>query len=135
MAPGGLLSKRLLAIPGSWDLSASPSRRLRHSGSAGLLGAQPEAGKRSVPIVRLDQGGAALSGRGRTVTGVSKKYKEVRMALLDAGWSVARQRGSHEIWAHPDREDRIVVAGKDSDTVPIGTLGSIRRASGLEQLR
>ena len=30
--------------------------------------------------------------------------------------------GSHEIWAHPDREARIVVAGKDSHAVPAGTL-------------
>lgn len=44
-------------------------------------------------------------------------------------------RGSHEVWAHPDREDRIIVAGKDSDTVPVGALGSIRRASGLKDLR
>ena len=66
---------------------------------------------------------------------MAKKYKDVRKALVDAGWSVARQRGSHEVWVHRDREDRIVVAGKDSDTVPIGTLGSIRRASGLEHLR
>jgi predicted RNA binding protein YcfA (HicA-like mRNA interferase family) len=44
-------------------------------------------------------------------------------------------RGSHEIWAHPDRDQRLVVAGKDSDTVPVGTLGSIRRASGLKHLR
>jgi predicted RNA binding protein YcfA (HicA-like mRNA interferase family) len=64
-----------------------------------------------------------------------KKYKEVRRALLDAGWQVTRKRGSHEIWAHPDRDERLVVAGKDSDTVPVGTLGSIRRASGLEHLR
>jgi predicted RNA binding protein YcfA (HicA-like mRNA interferase family) len=64
-----------------------------------------------------------------------KKYKEVRRALLDAGWQVIRQRGSHEIWAHSDRDERLVVAGKDSDTVPVGTLGSIRRASGLEHLR
>jgi predicted RNA binding protein YcfA (HicA-like mRNA interferase family) len=64
-----------------------------------------------------------------------KKYNEVRKALADAGWSVVRQRGSHEVWAHPDHEERIVVAGKASDTVPVGTLGSIRRASGLEQLR
>jgi predicted RNA binding protein YcfA (HicA-like mRNA interferase family) len=64
-----------------------------------------------------------------------KKYKELRRALLDAGWLVIRQRGSHEIWAHPDRDQRLVVAGKDSDTVPVGTLGSIRRASGLEHLR
>lgn len=70
-----------------------------------------------------------------TVQAMAKKYKEVRQALLDAGWSVVRQRGSHEVWARPDLADRIVVAGKDSDTVPAGTLGSIRRASGLEHLR
>jgi predicted RNA binding protein YcfA (HicA-like mRNA interferase family) len=64
-----------------------------------------------------------------------KKYSEVRRALLDAGWHVIRQRGSHEIWAHRDHDQRLVVAGKDSDTVPVGTLGSIRRASGLEHLR
>jgi predicted RNA binding protein YcfA (HicA-like mRNA interferase family) len=64
-----------------------------------------------------------------------KKYKEVRAALIDAGWAVERQTGSHEVWAHPNQDARIVVAGKGSDTVPAGTLGSIRRASGLEQLR
>jgi predicted RNA binding protein YcfA (HicA-like mRNA interferase family) len=64
-----------------------------------------------------------------------KKYREVRAALVDAGWTVVRQRGSHEVWARPGHDPRIVVAGKDSDTVPVGTLGSIRRASGLEQLR
>ena len=64
-----------------------------------------------------------------------KKYKDVRTALTAAGWSGVRQRGSHEIWAHPHRDERIVVAGKDADTVPAGTLGSIRRASGLEHLR
>ncbi len=64
-----------------------------------------------------------------------KKYREVRAALLADGWQVVRQRGSHEVWAHPDRDERIVVAGKSSDTVPVGTLGSIRKASGLENLR
>jgi predicted RNA binding protein YcfA (HicA-like mRNA interferase family) len=64
-----------------------------------------------------------------------KKYREVRAALLAAGWQVVRQRGSHEVWAHRDRDERIVVAGKSSDTVPVGTLGSIRKASGLEHLR
>jgi predicted RNA binding protein YcfA (HicA-like mRNA interferase family) len=66
---------------------------------------------------------------------MAKKYSDVRAALIDAGWQVVRQRGSHEVWAHPDRGERIVVAGKDRDTVPPGTLGSIRRASGLEDLR
>jgi predicted RNA binding protein YcfA (HicA-like mRNA interferase family) len=64
-----------------------------------------------------------------------KKYKDVRKALSDAGWRVVRQRGSHEVWMHPDRRNRIVVAGRSGDTVPAGTLASIRRASGLEQLR
>jgi predicted RNA binding protein YcfA (HicA-like mRNA interferase family) len=51
------------------------------------------------------------------------------------GWRVVRQAGSHEVWAHAEHEARIVVAGNDRDTVPVGTLGSIRRASGLEHLR
>ncbi len=66
---------------------------------------------------------------------MAKKYKEVRQVLLDAGWIVVRQRGSHEIWARPGSDVRIVVAGKDSESVPVGTLSSIRRASGLEHLR
>jgi predicted RNA binding protein YcfA (HicA-like mRNA interferase family) len=66
---------------------------------------------------------------------VPKKYKEVRAALIEAGWTVVRQRGSHEVWAHSRHDTRIVIAGKDSDSVPVGTLGSIRRASGLENLR
>jgi len=64
-----------------------------------------------------------------------KKYREVRVALEAAGWQVLRQRGSHEVWGKPGENARIVVAGKDRDTVPVGTLSSIRRASGLEHLR
>jgi predicted RNA binding protein YcfA (HicA-like mRNA interferase family) len=64
-----------------------------------------------------------------------KKYREVRREFESAGWQIVRHRGSHEVWAHPDRQERIVVAGKASATVPAGTLGSIRRASGLEDLR
>jgi predicted RNA binding protein YcfA (HicA-like mRNA interferase family) len=66
---------------------------------------------------------------------VPKKYREVRAALGEAGWEVLRQRGSHEVWGKPSEVTRIVVAGKNSDTVPAGTLASIRRASGLEELR
>lgn len=64
-----------------------------------------------------------------------KKYRDVRRALLAAGWRAVRWRGSHEVWAHPDSQQRIVVADRDNDTVPVGTLASIRRASGLERLR
>lgn len=64
-----------------------------------------------------------------------KTYREVRAALEDAGWQVLRQRGSHEVWGKQGTQARIVVAGKNSDTVPVGTLSSIRRASDLEHLR
>jgi len=66
---------------------------------------------------------------------VPKKYREVRAVLQEAGWRVIRQRGSHEVWAHPDHEQRVVVAGKPNATVPAGTLSSIRRVSGLEHLQ
>ena len=66
---------------------------------------------------------------------MAKTYREVRQALAAAGWLVARQRGSHEVWTHPERRERIVVAGKPNDTVPVGTLGSIRTQSGIEELR
>lgn len=66
---------------------------------------------------------------------MSKKYREVRSALKEAGWEVVRQSGSHEVWGRPGETGRIVVAGKGSDNVPVGTLSSIRKASGLEHLR
>lgn len=66
---------------------------------------------------------------------MAKKYREVRVVLKRAGWRLVRQRGSHEVWVHPDHINKIVVAGKGSDTLPVGTLASIRKASGLEQLR
>ena len=64
-----------------------------------------------------------------------KKYREVRSALKAAGWEVLRQRGWHEVWGKPGETGRIVVAGKAGDTVPVGTLASIRKASGLDHLR
>lgn len=64
-----------------------------------------------------------------------KKYREVRKALQVAGWSRSRKTGSHEIWISEDGGRVVTVAGKDSDTVPVGTLAAIRRATGLEHLR
>jgi predicted RNA binding protein YcfA (HicA-like mRNA interferase family) len=66
---------------------------------------------------------------------MAKTYREVRRALVEAGWRPIRQHGSHEVWAHPTRAGRVVVAAKAGDTVPVGTLGSIRKACGIEDLR
>lgn len=66
---------------------------------------------------------------------MAKKFSEVRKGLRSAGWVKVRQSGSHETWESPDGSTAVTVAGKNSDTVPVGTLGAIRRATGLEQMR
>jgi predicted RNA binding protein YcfA (HicA-like mRNA interferase family) len=66
---------------------------------------------------------------------MAKKYGEVRRILYSHGWRIIRQRGSHEIWTHPEMRGNVIVAGKASDSVPPGTLASIRKRTGLEQLR
>jgi predicted RNA binding protein YcfA (HicA-like mRNA interferase family) len=66
---------------------------------------------------------------------VAKKFREVRQALSDAEWTKVRQAGSHETWRSPDGQTSVTIAGKDSDTVPVGTLSAIRRATRLEHLR
>lgn len=75
-------------------------------------------------------GGPAPSG------GVAKKFRDVKRILRVAGWERARTSGSHEVWVHWDGR-RVVVpgGGKDGREVPAGTLGSIRRATGLDELR
>jgi predicted RNA binding protein YcfA (HicA-like mRNA interferase family) len=64
-----------------------------------------------------------------------KKYREVRKRLRAAGWSRVRRSGSHETWRSPDGSRVVTVAGKDSDSVPSGTLAAMRRATGLDGLR
>jgi predicted RNA binding protein YcfA (HicA-like mRNA interferase family) len=66
---------------------------------------------------------------------MAKKYRDVRRALREAGWTLVRVTGSHERWAHPDGRVSIAAGGKSNDDVPSGTLGNIRRSTGLEDLR
>jgi predicted RNA binding protein YcfA (HicA-like mRNA interferase family) len=66
---------------------------------------------------------------------MSMKVREVIVVLERNGWVLVRQRGSHRHFRHPDVPFVVTVAGKPNTTVPPGTLGSIRRTSGLEELR
>jgi hypothetical protein len=59
----------------------------------------------------------------------------VRFENYDPSSAVAEETDAGLRELDPSTEARIIVAGKDSNTVPVGTLGSIRRASGLEHLR
>ena len=66
---------------------------------------------------------------------MAKKYREVRRLLKSTGWVKVRQAGSHETWQSPEGARLVTVAGKDSDTVPAGTLAAMRRATGVSDLR
>ena len=65
-----------------------------------------------------------------------KTYREVRTALRRDSWFLIRIRGSHEVWGHPDGR-RIAVSGggRSGRQVPVGLLATIRRDTGLEELR
>jgi predicted RNA binding protein YcfA (HicA-like mRNA interferase family) len=67
---------------------------------------------------------------------MAKKYRDVKRALRAAGWERLRTAGSHEIWAHPDGRFVVVSGGgKDNLDVPAGTLATIRKSTGLKELR
>jgi predicted RNA binding protein YcfA (HicA-like mRNA interferase family) len=66
---------------------------------------------------------------------VPKKFREIRRLLRAAGWTQIRQTGSHETWRSADGTRLVTVAGKDSNTVPAGTLAAMRRSTGMDDLR
>jgi predicted RNA binding protein YcfA (HicA-like mRNA interferase family) len=66
---------------------------------------------------------------------VAKKVHEVISMLELHGWRQVRERGSHRQFRHPALPAVVTVTGKRSDTIPVGQLASIRRKSGIEDLR
>jgi predicted RNA binding protein YcfA (HicA-like mRNA interferase family) len=54
----------------------------------------------------------------------------IRM-LEAAGWKLVRVRGSHHQFRHPHHPDRVTVQHPRKE-VPIGTLKSIERQSGMK---
>ncbi len=68
---------------------------------------------------------------------MAKKYREVRRILRRAGWTLRHTTGSHERWVSPDGASAVTVAGggKDNREVPPGTLATIRKETGLKELR
>ena len=60
------------------------------------------------------------------------KIAEVYQRLRDDGWYVSRTKGSHRQLMHPKKRGVITLAGKMSDDIKKGTLGSILRRAGLK---
>jgi predicted RNA binding protein YcfA (HicA-like mRNA interferase family) len=55
----------------------------------------------------------------------------VLKALLDDGWYIAHQRGSHRQLLHPVKKGKVTLNGKPSSDIWGGELKSVERQSGL----
>jgi predicted RNA binding protein YcfA (HicA-like mRNA interferase family) len=53
--------------------------------------------------------------------------------LQDDGWFLVATRGSHRQFKHALKPGRVTVAGKPSDDLAPGTLGSILKQAGLKK--
>lgn len=65
---------------------------------------------------------------------MAKTVRETVRVLEERGWEQVRQRGSHRVLRHRRRPGLVVVPGRLAQTIPVGTLASIGRATGLEEL-
>jgi predicted RNA binding protein YcfA (HicA-like mRNA interferase family) len=59
------------------------------------------------------------------------KSADIITALLSDGWSEVARKGSHVQFKHPEKPGRVTVPHPKRD-VPIGTLKSIEKQSGLK---
>lgn len=55
----------------------------------------------------------------------------VRLLLKD-GWYLARSRGSHHQYRHPEKPGVVTVPGKPNDDLAPGTLNSVLKQAGLK---
>jgi predicted RNA binding protein YcfA (HicA-like mRNA interferase family) len=58
--------------------------------------------------------------------------KEAARALTRSGWTLDRTKGSHQVFRHPDRPNRVVVPMHARDLAK-GTLSAIIEGSGLSR--
>jgi len=63
------------------------------------------------------------------------KVKEIIKLLEQDGWYLARTKGSHRQFKHPEKTAIVTVAGKESLDLPRGTLNSILKQAGLKEQR
>jgi len=60
------------------------------------------------------------------------KVQAVIKILEEDGWGLARTRGSHRQFRHPNKPGTVTVSGKPSMDVAPGTLNSILKQAGLK---
>lgn len=59
------------------------------------------------------------------------KAREIKRLLVARGWSI-EQGSRHELAVHPDKPEVIVPIPRHKGDLPIGTLQSILKATGLK---
>jgi len=62
---------------------------------------------------------------------VPKVREAIRLIERD-GWYLARTRGSHRQYKHPEKAGLVTIPGAMNDDLPPGTWNSILRQSGLK---
>ena len=60
------------------------------------------------------------------------KVREIIRMIETDGWCLARTRGSHRQYKHPQKPGLVTVAGKPGDDIAPGTLNSILKQAGLK---
>ncbi|HEU0014751.1 MAG TPA: type II toxin-antitoxin system HicA family toxin [Longimicrobium sp.] len=60
------------------------------------------------------------------------KVRDVIRLIESGGWLLARTRGSHRQYTHPDKPGLVTVPGHLSDDLAPGTLNSILKQAGLK---
>lgn len=60
------------------------------------------------------------------------KVREVIRRLEREGWVLARTRGSHRQYRHPDKPGLVTIAGRLNDDLAPGTHNSILKQAGLK---
>ncbi|MGI8437942.1 MAG: type II toxin-antitoxin system HicA family toxin [Chthoniobacterales bacterium] len=60
------------------------------------------------------------------------KVREAIRKIQEAGWFLARTRGSHRQFKHPDKPGLVTIPGKPSDDLAPGTANSILKQAGLK---
>lgn len=61
------------------------------------------------------------------------KVREMIALVEKDGWHLVGTRGSHRQFKHATKRGRVTIAGKPSNTLPIGTERSILKQAGIER--
>jgi predicted RNA binding protein YcfA (HicA-like mRNA interferase family) len=61
------------------------------------------------------------------------KVREIIKLIEEDGWYLVTTRGSHRQYKHPEKTDRVTIAGHPRDDLALGTLNSILKQAQLEK--